>query len=542
MTSSSSSGEPVIIIGSGLSGLVAATELIARKIKTVIVDQENENSLGGQAYWSLGGLFCVNSADQREMGIKDSRELALQDWLSAAGFDREDKQDYWPRRWAEAYVNFATDELEDYVKKRGLRFASVEWIERGSGDVNGPGNSIPRMHIAWGCGPGVLRIFADPVKAAATSEDGLVEFKFRHQVDELVIDDKTGAAIGVRGETLEPSDAPRGVATSRTLTGTPFDIRGRAVLIASGGIGGNLEAIKKHWPVEQFGHRVPHSFVVGVPAHVDGRMIEIAQVSGASIVNTDRMWHYTEGMQNWNPIWPLHGIRIIPGPSPLWLDATGTRLPSMLYPCANTREALRYICSTGYDYSWFVVSQDIMAREFTLSGSEQNPDLTQKSITMLLQRVFGSQGTTPVQQFVKHGKDFVVSDTLDDLVAGMNRLAEEEPRGPKLDLNYVRHQIEMRDSQLDNQVCKDGQIMQINNARRFWPNRLAGRVAKPNKILGPSHPLISGKYWLLSFFFCCFVPALLLMASSSLRGDHEPLFICLLTHLTSYSEATPSYS
>ena len=312
MTSLPASNEPVIIIGSGLSGLVAATELIQRKIKTVFVDQENENSLGGQAYWSLGGLFCVNSTDQREMGIKDSRELAMQDWLGSAGFDREDKQDYWPRRWAEAYVNFATDELENYVKKRGLKFASVEWIERGSGDVNGHGNSVPRMHIAWGCGPGVLRIFADPVKVAAASKDPLVEFKFRHRVDEIVVDVNTGAAIGVRGQVLEPSDAPRGVATSRSLTGSSFDIRGRAVLIASGGIGGNLEAIKKHWPVDKLGPRVPQSFVIGVPAHVDGRMLDIAQETGASIVNTDRMWHYTEGMQNWNPIWPVCLASTIP--------------------------------------------------------------------------------------------------------------------------------------------------------------------------------------------------------------------------------------
>ena len=351
--------------------------------------------------------------------------------------------------------------------------------------------------MQWGCGPGVVKIFAEPVKAA--SKDGLVEFKFRHRVDEIVVDDNTGAAIGVRGQILEPSDTPRGVASSRTLTGSSFDIRGKAVLIASGGIGGNIEAIRKHWPVHRLGPRVPQSFVIGVPAHVDGRMLDIAHDTGASIVNTDRMWHYTEGMQNWNPVWPLHGIRIIPGPSPLWLDATGTRLPPPLYPCADTLAALKYICSTGYEYSWFIVSQSIMAREFSLSGSEQNPDVTKKSIMMLLQRIFGSEGTEPVQEFVKHGKDFVVSDTLENLVDGMNRLAEQEPRGPMLDLEHVKHQIVLRDSQLDNQTCKDGQIMQINTARNFWPNKLAGRVAKPSKILDAnSGPLVAVKLHLLT--------------------------------------------
>lgn len=491
-----SSSGPVIIVGGGLAGLVAASELIKRKIKVVIVDQENEKSLGGQAYWSLGGLFCVDSTEQRRMGIKDNRDLAMQDWMNSAGFDRGGKEDYWPRRWAEAFVNFATDEMEDFVKQRGLKFAGVEWLERGCGDVNGHGNSVPRMHIAWGSGPEVVRIFAEPVRAAA--RDGLVEFKFRHRVDEIIVDDKTGAALGVKGQTLEPTDADRGIATSRKTTGG-FDIRGKAVLIASGGIGGNIEAIRKHWPADRLGPRVPESFVVGVPAHVDGRMIDIAKASGANVINTHRMWHYTEGMRNWNPLWPMHGIRIIPGPSPLWLDATGTRLPPFLYPCADTLAALKHICSTGYDYSWFIVNRAIISREFTLSGSEQNPDLTHKSIALLLQRIFTSEGTGPVQNFMKHGKDWVIRDSLEELVEGMNRLAEEEPRGPKLDFDEVRRQVHLRDGQTENEFCKDGQIMLIHNARNYWPDKLSGRIAKPGKILDPKDgPLVAVKLHLLT--------------------------------------------
>ena len=495
--STSPSNGPVIIVGGGLAGLVAASELSQRKIKSVIVDQENEKSLGGQAYWSLGGLFCVNSTEQRHLGIKDCRELAMSDWINSAAFDRDDKEDYWPRRWAEAFVNFATDEMEDFVKKRGLKFASVQWLERGGGDVSGHGNSVPRMHIAWGCGPEVVRIFAEPVKAA--SMEGLVEFKFRHRVDEIVVDDKTGAAVGVKGQILEPTDADRGVATSRKPTGQAFDLHGKAVLIASGGIGGNLEAIRKHWPVDRFGPRVPESFVQGVPAHVDGRMVDIAQKSGANIVNMDRMWHYTEGMFDWEPVWPHHGIRIIPGPSPLWLDATGTRLPPPLYPCADTLAALKYICSSGYDYSWFIVNRNIISREFTLSGSEQNPDLTQKSIALALQRIFTSTGTGPVQEFIKYGKDWIIRDSLEELVEGMNHLAGDEPRGPTVDLEHVKRQITLRDSQTENAFCKDDQIMLINNARSYWPDKLAGRVTKPHRILDPEHgPLVAVKLHLLT--------------------------------------------
>ena len=482
---------PVIVVGGGLSGLVATYELSRRKIPVIIVDQENANSLGGQAFWSLGGLFCVNSSDQRGKGIKDSRELAMKDWMGTAAFDRE-REDHWPRKWAEAFVDFATDELERYVKDLGLKFASVGWAERGSGEAGGHGNSVPRFHISWGTGPEVVRIFSDPVKEAARK--GIVTFKFRHRVDELIVDD-AGAAMGVRGTILESADSERGVATSRKVVGT-FEFRGSAVLISSGGIGGNVDVVKASWPVERLGP-VPRKFVVGVPAHVDGRMIQIAQARGASLINSDRMWHYTEGLRNWAPIWPDHGIRIIPGPSSLWIDAAGNRLPSRLFPGADTLATLRYIGSTGHDYTWFILNKSIVAREFGLSGSEQNPDLTNKSILQVLrQRVLGSDGTGPVQNFIKHGEDFVVQDSLEKLVEGMNELIGVD--GPTLDVGKVGNVIELRDAQLSNEYTKDAQVMGIHNARKYWPEKYS-RIAKPHRILDPYHgPLIAVKLNLLT--------------------------------------------
>ena len=479
-------GNPVIIVGCGLAGLVAAFELSKRKIPTLIVDQENEANLGGQAFWSLGGLFCVNSSNQRRVGIKDSRELAMQDWMDTAAFTRE-KDDFWPRQWAEAFVNFATDELEQYVKALGLKFATVGWAERGGHGAGMAGNSVPRFHLTWGTGPEVVRIFAEPVKAAA--RNGLVEFKFRHQVDEIIVDETTGAAVGIRGKLLEPTDAGRGVASSRLAVGD-FELRGAAVLVTSGGIGGNIDAVRKQWPLDRLGPKVPESFVIGVPAHVDGRMIGISEAAGANVVNSDRMWHYTEGLQNWNPVWPGHGIRILPGPSSLWLDATGKRLPAFLYPGCDTLATLKHICATGYDYSWFVLNRSIIAREFALSGSEQNPDTTEKSTWGLLHRVFTSKGTIPVQDFMKHGVDFIVEDNLEALVAGMNRLAKDR-NGPSLDFGQVKKEIELRDAQTTNKYTKDAQVMLIHNARNFWPDRFM-RAVKPHRLLDPARgPLIA---------------------------------------------------
>lgn len=132
----------VIIVGAGLAGLVAASELAAADRRTIIVDQEPAQSMGGQAFWSFGGLFFVDSAEQRRLGVRDSHDLALNDWVAAADFDRE--EDRWPRAWAEAYVAFAAGEKRDWLRRLGLRFFPiVGWAERAW-------NSVPRFHITWG--------------------------------------------------------------------------------------------------------------------------------------------------------------------------------------------------------------------------------------------------------------------------------------------------------------------------------------------------------------------------------------------------------
>ncbi|KAJ6020385.1 FAD binding domain-containing protein [Penicillium herquei] len=478
------SKSPVIIIGGGLAGLVAAFELSKQKIHCVIVDQENESNLGGQAFWSLGGLFMINTALQRRAGIKDSQELALQDWFSTARFDRD--CDYWPRKWAKAFVEFASGDFENYVKSLGLTLFTVSWAERGDGSAGGHGNSVPRFHASWGTGPAVVDIFEKPVREAA--KKGIIEFKFRHRVNSILVDEMTGAAIGVRGEVLEPSNTARGVASSRKSVDT-FEIHGSKVIITSGGIGGNIDLVKKNWPVDRLG-AIPSNFVVGVPAHVDGHMIDIAREAGANVINSDRMWHYTEGLSNWNSIWPKHGIRIIPGPSSIWLDAKGNRLPPMLYPGSDTLATLKHICHSGSDYTWFILNHSIISHEFVLSGSEQNPDITGKSIFQTLKRIFSWYPTGPIQAFMDKGADFVVEKNLPDLVAGMNRLAKERG-GPVLEVEDIQHQIQLRDTQLDNSYTKDAQIMLIRNARNYWPDRLF-RVVKLHKVTDSWHgPLVA---------------------------------------------------
>jgi uncharacterized protein len=474
------------VVGGGLAGLVATTELADAGRRVILLEQEPEASLGGQAYWSLGGLFLVNSPEQRRMRVRDSYELALQDWMGTAAFDRPD--DHWPRRWAEAYVGFAAGEKRAWLAEHGIRFVpNVGWAERGGYGAIGHGNSVPRFHLTWGTGPGVLRPFLKRVRAA--EERGLVELRFRHRVDELSV--SSGALDGVAGKVLEPSTVARGKQSSRTEVDS-FELRAPVVLVTSGGIGGNHEVVRRNWP-ERLG-KPPDEMISGVPHHVDGRMIEITQRAGGNVIHPDRMWHYVEGIRNWDPIWPMHGIRILPGPSSLWLDATGKRLPVPLFPGFDTLGTLEYIRRTGHEHTWFVLTQKIIEREFALSGSEQNPDVTNRDVRDLLSSRLGKGAPPPVEAFKRHGVDFVVERDLGALIAGMNRLTEE----PLLDRDQVEREVVARDREMDNPYSKDLQVVAIRGARRYLPDRMT-RVAAPHKLLDPAAgPLIAVRLSILT--------------------------------------------
>jgi predicted oxidoreductase len=465
----------VVVVGGGLAGLVAAAELADAGKQVVVVEQEPEQSLGGQAFWSLGGLFMVDSPEQRRMGIKDSVELALQDWMGSAQFDRE--EDHWPRRWAEAYVHFAHQEKRAWLHEMGHRiFPVVGWAERGDGTASGHGNSVPRFHLTWGTGPGVVEPFERRVRASER-----ITLLFRHQVDELLVED--GAVVGVRGTVLEPSAILRGQSSSRVATGE-FEVRAQAVVVTSGGIGGNHDQVRRQWPARL--GTPPKRMVAGVPAHVDGRMIPITEAAGGTVINPDRMWHYVEGLQNWDPIWPNHGIRILPGPSSLWLDARGNRMPAPCYPGFDTLGTLKHIMGTGYEYSWFVLTQKVIEKEFALSGSEQNPDITGKDVRATLTRARAG-APAPVQAFVDKGADFVSARTLPELVQRMNALTDE----PLIELAALEKLVVERDRQIENPYSKDAQVTFIRGHRRYRGDRLV-RVAAPHRFLDPdAGPLIA---------------------------------------------------
>lgn len=485
----------VIVVGGGLAGLVAANELVQAGKRVALIDQENPSNLGGQAFWSFGGLFLVDSPEQRRLGVRDSLDLAWRDWMGSADWDRLDgprPEDEWAIRWGRAYVEFAAGEKRDWLRRHGIALTPmVGWAERGAGQALGHGNSVPRFHVAWGTGTGVSEPLADRARQAAA--DGRLTFHHRRRVDDLLVEN--GRVTGVAGSILAPDDAPRGAPSNRQVAGG-FSLRAQAVVLATGGIGGNHDLVRRYWP-ERLG-RPPASMITGVPAHVDGRMLDIAARAGARLVNRDRMWHYVEGVRNWNPIWPGHAIRILPGPSAMWFDALGRRLPFPALPGYDTVATLRYLRTTPdlaeHDHSWFIVTQKILEKEFALSGSEQNGDITHRRRLSLLRSRLGKGAPPEVDAFKRHGADFVVADTLEDLVGRMNGLTDR----PLLDATLVRRQIEDRDAQIANPFAKDLQVMGIHNSRRALGDRLT-RTAAPHRILDPkAGPLIGVKLHVLT--------------------------------------------
>jgi predicted oxidoreductase len=480
MSTSSLSAE-VLVIGWGLAGLVAAGEALDAGKRVILIDQEPRTNLGGQAWWSFGGLFFIDSPEQRRMGIKDSLELATQDWFGNAGFDRP--EDEWPRRWAEAYLNFAAGEKRAWLRERGVGFFPVVgWAERGGYGALGPGNSVPRFHITWGTGPGIVAPFAARVEQG--ERQGRITILPRHRVTALISSD--GAVAGAKGYVLATSGAERGEESSRDVIGD-FEITAGATVIASGGIGGNHDLVRAAWP-ERLG-TPPEHMLTGVPAYVDGSMQPVAEAAGARLINGDRMWHYVEGIANWDPVWPSHGIRILPGPSSLWLDATGKRLPVPLFPGFDTLGTLAHLRTTGYDHSWFVTSRQIVEKEFALSGSEQNPDLTGKDVALLLNSRLAKGPTDPVQSFLDEGEDFIVENDLESLLEQMRR----HPGGEALDIDRVRREVLARDLEMENDFTKDAQIGMLRSMRGYRGDKLI-RTASPHRLQDPAAgPMIAVK-------------------------------------------------
>lgn len=471
----------VMVIGAGIAGLVTTLELLehglAAEGRILLADRCHPHEVGGLAREAFGGMFMADTAEQRRGGIKDSPELALQDWLRVAEFDQDD---LWPRRWAQAYVTNARDEVGEWLKRYGVRFFPVvNWAERG---VHGDGNSVPRFHLTWGCGKALVDSLWAAIEAHPSRNR--LDVRFRTRADRLRV--RRGAVAGVR---LVPEDAgPDGAAATE-----PTEVSARQVVIAAGGVGGNLDLVRREWPPEL--GKPPREILMGSHYYADGAMHEEAKRVGGNVTHISRMWNYADAVRNPDPKRPLHGVKLIPPRSGLVLDPTGRRYgPVPLIPTFDAYDALRRMCESERGYYWMICNWKIARRELDVSGSQHNPHIREKRpVRFLLSVLLGKP--TLVRHFVKRCPDFVTAGSLPELAERMKALAGDGA----LDAEQMIGDVQRYDATIarGKALHNDDQLRRIAQLRNWRGDRL--RTCKFQPIADPgAMPLIAIRMTVMS--------------------------------------------
>jgi len=453
----------VVVVGAGIAGMVTALELLNRGRRVTLLDRCHPHELGGLAREAFGGMFMVDTPEQRRSGIPDSVELALDDWLRIAGFE---DGDVWPRRWAEEYVARARDEVGGWLRRNGVRFFPVvNWAERG---VYGDGNSVPRFHLTWGCGQGLVDAVRDSLEAHPRRTE--LELRFRTRVTELLMD----------GERVTGC---RAVAEDG---GQELELEAEAVVIAAGGVGGNLELVRREWPADL--GSPPENILMGSHYYADAAMHEEVKRIGGNVTHISRMWNYADAVRHPKPRRPLHGVKLIPPRSGLLLDPGGRRYgPVPVMPTFDARHALERMCEDERKYSWLVCNWKIARRELDVSGSEHNPHIREKRPARFLASVLLGKPTL-VRHFAEHCPDFVTAGSLPELARKMNEVTGDRA----LDAQLMEREVRRYDATIERGkgLFNDDQLRRIAQLRNWRGDRL--RTARFQKIVdGKAMPLLA---------------------------------------------------
>jgi uncharacterized protein len=461
----------VIVIGAGIAGLVATLELLENGHEVLLVDRCHPYELGGLAREAFGGMFMVDTSEQQRSGIRDSVELALEDWRRVAEFEDGDE---WPRAWAEQYVSRARDEVGGWLKSHGVRFFPVvNWAERG---VYGDGNSVPRFHLTWGCGQALI----DQVWGAIQKHPrrSSLEVRFRTRVSGLST--QKGAVTGCR-------------IVAEDEGGEVTRVAARHVVVAAGGIGGNLQLVRKEWPKEL--GKPPKEILIGSHYYADGALHKEVTRIGGNVTHISRMWNYADAVRHPKPRRPLHGLKLIPPRSGLVLDPTGKRYgPIPLMPTYDAYYALERMLEDERGYYWMICNWKIARRELDVSGSEHNPLIREKrTIRFLLSVLFGKP--TLVRYFVDHCPDFLTAGSLPELTEKMAALMGDGA----LDPERVQREVERYDATIarGKPLFNDDQLRRIESYRNWRGDRL--RTSKFQRIVDPkAGPLIAIRMTVMS--------------------------------------------
>jgi uncharacterized protein len=444
----------VVVIGAGIAGLVTTLELLEFGRDVLLLDRCEPHELGGLAREAFGGTFMIDTPEQRRSRINDSFELAWQDWQTLAGFEEDD---VWPRRWAEQYVARARDDVGLWLKQHGVWFFPVvNWAERG---VYGDGNSVPRFHLCWGCGQGMVDgVWGSIEKHPRRSR---LEVRFRTRVTRLE-----------PGEVYIDDDV----------------IEANQVVIAAGGIGGNLDIVRKHWPKTM--GAPPEKLLMGSHYYADGAMHDEVERLGGNVTHLDRMWNYADAVRHPKPRRKDHGVKLIPPRSGLLLNPGGERYgPVPVMPTFDAYYALERMCEDERKYSWLVCNWKIARRELDVSGSEHNPLIREKRLGRFVMSVAVGKSNL-VRYFVDNCPDFVTAESLPELGRKMNELTDTHD----LDGALMESEVRRYDANLarGRALWNDDQIRRIAQLRNWRGDRL--RTAKFVQISDPkAGPLIAVK-------------------------------------------------
>lgn len=460
----------VIVVGGGLAGIVTAIELLEAGKSVVLLERDEESAFGGLAKWAFGGMFFVDTPQQRRGGIRDNVDLATRDWLSFAEFAEDE---YWGRQWAEQFINLTTPFGYEWLTKRGVSFFPVvHWVERG---LFKPGNSVPRFHMVWGTGYDLAQAMIGHLRGHSRVDK--LQLLFEHRVVDILS----------QGSTIS------GVSGVRETDNTPFTATAEVVVIASGGLGGSIERLKENW-YPAWG-TPPERILNGSHRYAIGDLHDAAERVSGNVVNLDKQWNYAAGIQHPKPTMPNHGLSLVPCKSALWLDYRGERFgPMPLMTAYDTRYLVERICQQDVKYSWQILNMKIAKKEFAISGSEHNPAIRDKKILAFLKAVaLGSDKL--INEMIEGSEDVLIANSLDELVDKMNALTGEG----HVERALVRESVENYDRNIDRgpKLHNDEQLRRLAHVRKYRGDKI--RTCKFQKIDDPkAWPLIAIRCFILS--------------------------------------------
>ncbi len=462
----------ILIIGGGLAGITAAMELLASGKRVTIVDRDSEANFGGLAKWAFGGMFFVNTKHQRKRGIRDSTELAMKDWFSFAEFEEDE---VWGKKWAEQYIHMSTPHAYEWLKAKGLGFFPViNWVERG---LFQPGNSVPRFHMVWGTGWELTYKLIGQLKAHPQAQK--LNLLFGHRVDEIISENQL--IKGVRGK-LEAD-------------GKPFEIAAEVLVVATGGINGSIERVKKNWDTKSFG-TPPETILNGAHPFAIGDLHDACEAINGHVVNLEKQWNYAAGIRHHTPRKKDHGLSLVPCKSALWLNYEGKRMgPVPLITAYDTRYLVERICQEPVKYSWQLLNRKIAYKEFAISGSESNPLFRDKKFLPFIYQTLVTGNQKLVSDVIDRCEDVVVAYSMEELVERMNELTGEG----HVKLENMQEAVGLYDAEIDRgpQFFNDEQLKRIAHAREYSGDRT--RTCKFQKINDPkAMPLIAIREFILS--------------------------------------------